>query len=736
MLKGLIENECAGQNSLIKLGSHFNSANLSEQQQKLHQAAQQQQQHQQSSSSHHDSNAFLNEYLNGAQGAAAAVGGGVIGGGVIRAAPRSFLMDTLFNEIKQIDNNAGNKTTPTPTPTTNAASTWSSSAAANDWSQAYLSTIGPFAAAAAAAAVKQHQQQQQQQQQSVLPQSSSSSATPLAMDDRSLKWSTDYLTQSEATIFDDAWENMLFKNPLAAGLAVNNDNLIATNQLNDEMRKTANELLDSMQDSRFSETEFLDFVRELSVNALANSNNNGGSGNKLDLAKSPVTQGLSKLRAGSQLDASSGEKQTSGEGGSFDLEDDDAATSTGGDLAQEWAKEFAESSSLEKEANLNDYWSDLQTEWNTLATENPEHPWLDDFQKVFDVYKTYEFDAENPLSKHPRAFEEGLERLKAHDIVNAVLLFEAAVQAQPDNMLAWQYLGTTQVENEQDAQAIRALRRCLELKPDNLVALSTLATSYTNESMQRLAFDSLIKWMKHHPIYSSLLKNDEQAERLLAASDLLNKNAPTSPFYMAAFSVVHAGDFIDLQEIFLKAVRESSTSTSSKIDPDLQCCLGVLFHLSNEYDKAADCFKTALQVKPNDHLLWNKLGATYANNNRNEEAIDAYYQALKLCPGFVRARYNLGIGCMNLGAYKESVEHFLTALVQQSQACISGGENKSDESKTRPRLHSTTSSHQIQQMSETIWSTLRLALSYLNKSDLQAACAQKNLALLRHEFNI
>jgi len=29
----------------------------------------------------------------------------------------------------------------------------------------------------------------------------------------------------------------------------------ATNQLNEEMRKTANDLLDSMQDSRFSETE-------------------------------------------------------------------------------------------------------------------------------------------------------------------------------------------------------------------------------------------------------------------------------------------------------------------------------------------------------------------------------------------------------------------------------------------------------------------------------------------------
>ncbi len=105
--------------------------------------------------------------------------------------------------------------------------------------------------------------------------------------------------------------------------------------------------------------------------------------------------------------------------------------------------------------------------------------------------------------------------------------------------------------------------------------------------------------------------------------------------------------------------------------------MGVLFHVSGEFDKAADCFKTALQIKPNvsvrtvkclllclshkpnfspvpkqDHLLWNKLGATYANSNRNEEAIEAYYNALQLCPGFVRARYNLGIGCMNLGAYK------------------------------------------------------------------------------------
>ncbi len=39
-------------------------------------------------------------------------------------------------------------------------------------------------------------------------------------------------------------------------------------------------------------------------------------------------------------------------------------------------------------------------------------------------------------------------------------------------------------------------------------------------------------------------------------------------------------------------------------------------------------------------------------------------------------------------------------------------------------------------MSETIWSTLRLALSYLNRSDLYAHCISKDLENLKQEFNI
>ncbi|XP_019936105.2 PEX5-related protein isoform X1 [Paralichthys olivaceus] len=350
-----------------------------------------------------------------------------------------------------------------------------------------------------------------------------------------------------------------------------------------------------------------------------------------------------------------------------------------------------------------EFWDKMQAEWEELARRN----WLTENEQaqipssVSPHEKGYYFHTDNPYKDFPNAFEEGLKKSREGDLPNAVLLLEAAVLQDPQDSEAWQVLGTTQAENENEQAAIVSLQRCLELHPNNLPALMALAVSLTNTGMRNDACEALLRWLRHNPKYKHLLKGK---------SHLMG--SPNSQRRMSHAPNIGSSLLPEVKELCLEAVQQNSDS----VDPDLQTGLGVLYNISGEFNKAVEAFNTALSVRPEDYLLWNRLGATLANGDRSEEAVEAYTRALELQPGFIRSRYNLGISCINLGSHKEAASNFLTALSLQR--------------KSRSRQQS----HQV--MSGNIWAALRIALSMMDQPELFQAANIGDLDLLMRAFNL
>jgi peroxin-5 len=315
----------------------------------------------------------------------------------------------------------------------------------------------------------------------------------------------------------------------------------------------------------------------------------------------------------------------------------------------------------------------------------------------------YLFEQDNLFQNVTNPFEEGVKIMEeGGNLSLAALAFEAAVQKDANHIAAWVRLGEAQAQNEKETPAIRALEHALKQDPSNLEALMGLAVSYTNEGYESTAYRTLERWLATK--YPSLIKEPLSSDAEMGFTDrhLLHEK---------------------VTNLFIQAAQLSPSG--EQMDPDVQVGLGVLFYGVEEYDKAVDCFGAALASTESGvsnsssqvHLLWNRLGATLANSGRSEEAIDAYSRALALRPNFVRARYNLGVSCINIGCFTEAAQHLLGALAMHKVVEREGKE------KAREVVGDGVSERDLDNMihqnqSTNLYDTLRRVFGQMGRRDL------------------
>jgi peroxin-5 len=298
----------------------------------------------------------------------------------------------------------------------------------------------------------------------------------------------------------------------------------------------------------------------------------------------------------------------------------------------------------------------------------------------------YTFSPENQFMETGDPYALGLALLKEGKLKPAIKAFEAATQKNPTNAEAWRYLGQCQAENEDERLAIAALLRCIQLDPYNLPALLMLGVSYTNDLAESRALNYLKTWMVNNSDY----QGTEVMEHVQKIEEYIE---------MYGGSDGNFDGFLHEQvtKMFLKAAEINPR------DADVFTVLGVLYHISSEFDLAIDAFRKAVEINPTDPTLWNKLGATQANSSKSAEAVSAYKSALQLRPTYVRALANLAIAFANQGLHEDAVRTYLATLKQNPTA-------------------------------DHVWSYLRVSLSNMNRADLVKLTDHKDVELFREHF--
>ncbi len=155
--------------------------------------------------------------------------------------------------------------------------------------------------------------------------------------------------------------------------------------------------------------------------------------------------------------------------------------------------------------------------------------------------------------------------------------------------------------------------------------------------------------------YLYLLINDLAMMRKTLRYVVENYGTNPDLIYSAALVFIDAGEFRtarDLLEYVLKI----------KNDDRYWNALGNAYFAMGEYDKALECYDTALEINPENEEVWNNRGFTLFTNGRIEDAISHYKKAIELNSNYRQAWYNLAYAYHAAGKLNDAVRCYWMAL--------------------------------------------------------------------------
>ncbi|HZP81207.1 MAG TPA: tetratricopeptide repeat protein, partial [Chthonomonadaceae bacterium] len=135
-----------------------------------------------------------------------------------------------------------------------------------------------------------------------------------------------------------------------------------------------------------------------------------------------------------------------------------------------------------------------------------------------------------------------------------------------------------------------------------------------------------------------------------------------------------------------------------------QSSLAQVLDSAGKHDEAIATYRAAIQLAPDDPILWGNLGWAQYNAARYDEAVQSSRKALQLDPKLAYVRFNLGLIASVRDRWNEAKREYDQALALASASDIHAGVGDVRDALTKqPKVRA-----------------LRQALDYLSKAERKA----------------
>ena len=214
---------------------------------------------------------------------------------------------------------------------------------------------------------------------------------------------------------------------------------------------------------------------------------------------------------------------------------------------------------------------------------------------------------------------------------DAVDSYKQAIRLAPDQIFAWNNLGSLCLQIGRNHEAMIAFQKAIEHNPSDPIAWNGMGNVYARSEYIDEAIAAFRKSIELSPSLAH-------------------------PWNGLGEVYAHCGRPNDAVIAFTKAIELN--------DRFIQPWLGLarLYESQDRHRDASKAYQQALMIDAKNSITWNDLGCTYLEAKRYEDAMEAFNKAIELDRSFGWAYSNLGLAHASNENFKESIQLYLKGL--------------------------------------------------------------------------